>query len=71
LLSGAVCALAVFMAMNNVDIFNIGDIGQMAQANASRIFNIDSPQAFSFQFPQNGSLQDLVDLISRFLDGKQ
>ena len=78
LLSGAVCALALFAAINYGDIPRMIDTGQVriGQANARQaVYQINgndqsavtpSLEDIYFQFPQNISLKDLVDSIAHF-----
>lgn len=86
LLSGAVCALALFAAVSWGDITNIlnsgsGRIGQASARQAVLYINSGripgmavSPennfQDFNFQIPQDVSLKYLVDYIARFFDGR-
>ncbi len=76
LLSGAICAVALFAAVNYGDIPRlIGRVG-IGQANVGQtVYQINgngqsapapSSEDIYFQFPKNVSLKDLVDLIARF-----
>lgn len=86
LLSGAVCALALFAAVSWGDIANILNSGseRIGQANARQavlsmelgrmpgeVFPSENNfQDFNFQIPQDISLEDLVEYIVRFFDGR-
>jgi len=86
LLSGAGCALALFLAVNYGDSSNIfnADSGRIGQANARQAVlstnREDSPAAvlsskndfqnLFFRLPRDMSLKDLVDHIERFLENR-